>query len=144
MHNNISTSKAAKSVFTKEDVVSTYTRQNALEDGLLISVEENILKEAGFKLPLALTSAVFEKLNPTQKETQWGQEYEGRLWDLLNLAKNEMVKNRGTDTARFSVIIARETAKGDRLKHVTEQFKIICHGGDNREPVLTVSLPNED
>ena len=41
-------------MFTAADIISSYTRADALADGQLIDVTQTA-KEAGFRLPVALT-----------------------------------------------------------------------------------------
>ncbi len=59
-------------------VVYSYTRAQAIEDGVLVDISE-LAKEAGFKFPVAVTCRVFELLNDTY---QAGQSFEGRAWDF--------------------------------------------------------------
>jgi hypothetical protein len=53
---NTSNEPSAESFFG--NVISTYTRTQAIEDGVLIDAGA-MAKEAGFKWPVALTSAVW-------------------------------------------------------------------------------------
>ena len=41
--------------FSKEDVIFTYTRKQAIEDGVLIDVSEMAM-EAGFRYPVAVVT----------------------------------------------------------------------------------------
>jgi hypothetical protein len=45
------------------EVISSYSRRDALEDGVLVDVSE-FAKEAGFKWPLAVTRGVWAILEP--------------------------------------------------------------------------------
>lgn len=61
--------------------ISVYTREQAIEDGILVEVPEAIAREAGFKHPVALTIGLHAVL-----EARMGSEdYTGRLWDVLSV-----------------------------------------------------------
>jgi len=45
-------------MFENAEVIDSYTRAQAIEDGVLIDVS-NAAKEAGFRIPIALTTAVW-------------------------------------------------------------------------------------
>ena len=62
-------------------VISSYSRAQAIEDGVLIDVSE-MAREAGFKHPVALTSAAWEDCvawNSDNKKRQTYQDESGRL-----------------------------------------------------------------
>src|ERR1700690_3421512 len=61
--------------------IHSYTRSQAIEDGVLIEVSE-IAKEAGIRLPTALTAGVWGKY-VTVPSGVVGQEEVGGLWDIL-------------------------------------------------------------
>ena len=42
------------------DVVYSYTRKQAIADGVLIEMDDALLKDAGIKIPLAVTSALYD------------------------------------------------------------------------------------
>jgi hypothetical protein len=57
----------------------TYTRAQAIGDGLLIDVTETA-KEKGFKIPVAVTSnLMFSWIVPSAEARKYGQEQIGRL-----------------------------------------------------------------
>jgi hypothetical protein len=60
----------------------TYSREQAIADGVLVDITTTA-KEAGFKVPIALTSAVYAQLKPSYHNAARGQSFEGRLWDVL-------------------------------------------------------------
>ena len=65
------------------DVVFTYTRKQAIEDGVLIDITDTA-KEMGFKFPVAITSTVWHGYIVPSKELKcWGQSVKGRLWDVI-------------------------------------------------------------
>ena len=126
------------------DYIHKYSRADAMEDGVLVAVEEKILKEAGFKHPMCLTDMACSLIMPTELEASLGQDFEGRLWDVLTCAKLAAKGAGGSSEILFSVLIAKERQGSKQLKQVLQSLKMICGPGDQREPVLTIMLPNED
>ena len=71
-------------------VIYSYSRQQAIEDGVLVDISDQPeTKEAGFRVPVCLTIGVFTlvevPLGPDGEPIS-GQDFKGRLWDLLNMA----------------------------------------------------------
>jgi len=80
---NTSINADAESIFG--DLKYSYTRTQAIEDGVLVDAGP-MAQEAGFKWPVALTSAVWEDCvawNDADSERQTHQDESGRLWDVL-------------------------------------------------------------
>jgi len=117
-------------------VIYSYSREQAIEDGVLADVSE-LAKEAGFKFPAAITAGVYALLN----EKAEGQDFTGRAWDMFTILKYE-IKNAepGQDTIYFAPLFVR--AGGWASEPVKLWSK--CGPGDNAEPVLTIMLEGED
>ena len=65
------------------ELISVYTRADALAEGNLIDVTETA-REAGIKIPVALTRAVWDRyVALTPAAEQAGNDEQGRLWDVL-------------------------------------------------------------
>ena len=80
---NPSNQHSAESFFG--NVISTYTRAQAIEDGVLIDVGA-MAREAGFKWPVALTTSAwadFMDWSEDDSRQQVYQDQSGRLWDVL-------------------------------------------------------------
>jgi hypothetical protein len=120
------------------EVISRYTRSQAIEDGVLADVSE-LAKQAGFKIPVALSSGVYNLAVEAQEKG--GQDYKGVVWDILNVLFFTIKKQRpGGQRVDFTVSIwSKYTGKQRDF-----QMYSVCDGGDNGEPVITILLPNED
>ena len=119
--------------------ISTYTRAQAIEDGVLVDVS-NLAKECGFKYPVALTSRVYGEVVVPPIEAQSFQDDIGRLWDILTILKMEVKRSKpGQSRIDFFILVQN---KPEKLKR--QYLKAICGPGDNAEPVITVMLPEED
>lgn len=128
-------SKNAPSGFWDDaDIISTYSREQAIFDGVLVDVSTSS-KEAGFKVPVAVTAAVWAELEPSREDAAVGQSAEGRLWDVLNILR---ANARDADTVHFEVFIAHRDEQ--QLVHL----KAVIGPGDDAAPVITIMLPNED
>jgi hypothetical protein len=125
-------------MFTESDVIFKYTRQQAIEDGVLIDLSE-LAREAGFKFPLAITAGVMSVLNNLEVP---GQDFEGRAWDMLTILKLEIRRAEG-DTVYFAPLFASKAGNG---RIVTRPVKMYakCGPGDDLSPVITVMLEGED
>lgn len=127
------------------NIVSRYTRAQAIEDGELIDVTK-AAQEAGFLYPVALSNEVFcgVVFAPPAARAR-GEDNEGRLWDVLWMAgqmvrsKKSELRNRPLDRLPFQVIAT--SAQG---VHVTHELHIVVGPGDKGEPVLTIMFPHED
>lgn len=117
------------------EVISTYSRAQAIEDGVLFDVSKRA-REVGIKYPVAITSGVQSILEDVGDSGC--QDYEGRLWDLLMVFRTEASKIKG-DTIYFSVHFL--TPK-EKLQE--EKFWAKCCPGDNMDPVITIMLIGED
>jgi len=94
---------------TKDDFwgepISVYTAKQAVEDGFLVDVSE-IAKEAGFNLPVRISSAVHDLCTPPKSNKI--QSYQGRLWDVLYLATMAIRRSKDDQMAVFRVKIGRK------------------------------------
>ncbi|WP_437769027.1 DUF6573 family protein [Sorangium sp. So ce764] len=117
-----------------DEYISRYSRKQAIEDGVLVDVT-SLAKEAGFKVPVALTSTLRARLQPSEGDIRLGQSFEGRLWDVLMVLR---AYAGDSDTVFFDVIVA-ETGE----QH-TIHLKAVVGPGDEPAPVITIMFQNED
>lgn len=122
------------------EIISTYTRAQAIEDGILVDVSE-IAKAAGFKFPVAITASVFEILTPkTDEFPLQAQTFDGRLWNMLSMLRLAIYKSNGGRIVDFVVLFL----EGKEFARKTHFLRCVCGPGDNMDPVLTIQLPGED
>jgi hypothetical protein len=139
------------------DVIYSYTRKQAIEDGVLVDLTDPsftfrpglpILKEAGIRFPVAMTQTAFARtVQELDEPLPPGQDISGRLWDVLTMFKHRARQNGG-DLLLFPVSVqnwvrvnGKRTA---RVKLENVQLKAVCGPGDTPEPVITIMLPDED
>ncbi len=126
-------------MFTKGDIIHTYTRAEAIADGVLVDVS-SAATEAGFKYPVALTRAVWSDYVEVP-EGVFGQDESGRLWDILVVLNFAVRRSNDGDMLRFRLHVRNENGNG--CPSLVE-LKAICGPNDDGTPCVTVMLPYED
>ncbi len=127
------------------NVISTYTRAQAIDDGVLMDPGP-MVKEVGFKWPVALTSAVWaDCVDWTDEDTrqQAYQNQSGRLWDVLYMASHAIRTSKDSGD-RILFQLFRVPRDGQSMKAELTTLRLIVRPGDSGEPVITILLPHED
>ena len=134
--------------WTEEDLIYSYTRADAIRDGVLIEVPASLAKEAGIISPVALTSGAWRYIDPGNLTEMPGQSVKGRLWDLLQVFRVVARQARHTNRIRFTVafLMCYKEINKNMIVDYEESvaFQAICGPGDTLEPVITIMLPWED
>ena len=130
------------------DAVFTYTRKQAITDGVLVDMTKDkfgtALHEAGFHRHTAMTATAFAEVIGDVDSLPSGQDQIGRWWDVLTvmrfaigaaIRKSPSVR---VDNVPFKVLVWNGT------KHEAKSLYVNCGPGDNAEPVLTIMLEGED
>jgi hypothetical protein len=115
-------------------VVVSYTRAQAIEDGVLVDVSEWASPRemmGGFTIPVAMTAAVWALV---QAPDDSGESTRGRAHDVLWMASLAARRHINSDRATFTVRL------GNRDVHMW----LHVGPGDNAEPVATIMLEGED
>jgi hypothetical protein len=132
-------------VFEDADFIFTYSRAQAIADGVLVDVSETA-REAGFRIPVAMTTTAWaEGVEWTERDAEASnvpQDEVGRLWDVLTMARHAAQLHKHRDTNRCAFALYR-VARGE---HRTTRCELALHvgPGDAGEPVITIMLPHED
>ena len=125
------------------ELIYAYSRKQAIEDGVLLDVSDTA-KEAGFKLPVALTSAVWSNCVDVPVDVD-GQDEQGRLWDILWMLHFAIkrAKQNGTQSCvqSFQLYVRNDN---EIAEPPLVTLKAVCGPGDDAEPVITIMLPHED
>jgi hypothetical protein len=149
------------------EVISVYTRQQAIEDGILVDCEEAPMDEMRrqlMKWPLAMTTTAFHRyVWPIDEEASLppDQSLEGRFWDVIwmfHAAIKGKVTARRVDPCNllfdFYCIVADPSLRSNEKIDATARggpegmrlvtLKAVSGPGDDGEPVMTFMLPEED
>lgn len=119
-------------------VISSYSRAEALRDGVLVDVSTTALL-VGFSVPVAMTSTVHESY-VCLPAPLLGQDEFGRLWDILWMAALAARAQRTETTVRFTVLVRNDDASPSR----PVELKLVIGPADDLSPCITILLPDED
>ena len=126
-------------------VIDAYTRAQAIEDGILVDVSDTA-REAGFKIPVALSRAVWERLVALPEGYRGYQDERGRLWDVLWMARHYALRASNSNRVTMSVLV-RDIRKDlrDSNRPPRRHCPIVAIGaGDQGEAVITIMWPEDD
>jgi hypothetical protein len=128
------------------EIIHGYSRAQAIADGVLIDVSEEISREAGFTIPVAMTAAAWadcvEWTDADTARTGAIQDVQGRLWDVLWMTRFAIRRARGGNRVR--VRLYRVPRHGDNVEAQPVDLVAVCGPGDDAEPVITIMQPGED
>ena len=119
--------ETSKGFWDDAEVISSYTRAQAMEDGVLVDVSA-MAKQAGIKFPVAMTSTVWGQYVEVPEGVSC-QDETGRLWDILWMFRCAAARFNG-DTLFFKLYVRNHNRERlDKRDLVT--LKAICGPGDD-------------
>jgi hypothetical protein len=134
-------------------IISTYTRAEAVRDGIQIAIPQELSREAGIKYPVFITQKVYNKYIPVPETMQY-ESSEGRLWDLLFMfAWIARITNSAELQFQFVVQLPdlgdwnkfEKICEGNRqLREVTLKAIVSPMDLDDPRPAITILFPDED
>ena len=125
--------------------ISVYTRGQAIEDGILVDVSDTA-REAGFKIPVAVTRSVWDHLVALPEGYRGFQDERGRLWDVLWMARHYALRASDRDRVTMCVLV-RDIRKDlrDSNRAPRKHFPVVAIGaGDEGEAVITIMFAEDD
>jgi len=131
--------ETTKGFWDDAEVISSYTRAQAIEDGVLVDVF-SVAREAGIKFPVALTSTVWGQYVEVPEGVNC-QDERGRLWDILWMLRCNA--RQGGDTLFFKLYVRNHNRERLTSRDLVT-LKAVCGPGDTPDPVITIMLPDED
>jgi hypothetical protein len=123
--------------------IYVYTREEAIADGTLVNVSE-VAREAGFRIPVALTAAAWADCvawSKVDSERQISQDEAGRLWDVLWMSSRAARHAQGE---RVPFQLYRVPRGGRATKPRLATLHLHIGPGDAGEPAITILMPGED
>ena len=124
------------------DVIYTYTRKEAIEDGEQTCISEIYPNDCRlFKYPVYFTRKVMSLLENSQDPG-------AVVWDICYMSINSSSRiELSASTIKFSVIIENAEIKPDFVEDGLPFYTLICQVGatdfDDRTPAVTVMFPDE-
>lgn len=144
-----------EALFSADDLVSSYTRQDALDDGVLVDVTDQATS-CHIRYPVAVTATVWHRYIENDAP---GQAVAERIGAVLQAFTTAARRGDGNGQEMLFTLHVPMRDRGDWLEsenvpmpatgltretHRLVQLKGHCGPGDRGEPVITILLPNED
>jgi hypothetical protein len=123
-------------------VIYSYTRKQAIEDGVLIDVSKvapDLVQNAGIKLHVAMTREVWDEYVQVP-EGVIGQDWKGRLWDILFMFTAQARRAKEASEVLFQLYVQNDPRR--RAQPVT--LKAVCGPDDAGKPCVTILTPAQD
>lgn len=114
------------------ETIYSYTRTQAIGDGVLVDLSQVDSIKQHWKLPVACTANVWAIIEEALKRKD--QDVSGICHDISTMAKLSIRGAGNTEQVSFKVIVVG----------TTHELKLHIGPGDTAAPVLTLMLPNED
>ena len=122
------------------ELIHAYTRQQAIEDGVLVDVSE-MAKEAGFLVGVALTSAVWSRCVDVSPAVEGMTDYD-RVFDILWMCRNCVTFDSvGGEPGLFVIAVRVDHAEKEQP---LETLKAALSYDDQGSPCITIMMPEED
>lgn len=122
------------------EVISTYTRRQAIEDGVLVDLMQDKMTEVArshYKYPIAATIEVFSIMAKAVANKKHLNDFAGILHDMLWMSRT--FRKQISETT----VIFRVTIKGAGRRSLYD-FKMVCGPDDDGSPCMTIMLPDQD
>jgi hypothetical protein len=135
------------------NIISTYTRAEAVRDGVQVAIPQELSREAGIKYPVFITQTVYNKYIPIPEAMQY-ESSEGRLWDILFMFFWN-ARLTDSDELQFQFVVQlpdlgdwnkfEKVCEGNRqLREVTLKAVVGPMDLDDPQPAITILFPDED
>lgn len=140
----------------ENEFIHVYSRREAIADGVQIELPKDLVKEAGFTIPIFITQTAYNRYAAVPKGMENTQDLNGRIWDILNVIKFYAKKNPRCDRFDFNLIVQMPDAgnwirteklvdtKNRSLRKVIMVAAIEALDFDNDKLCITISMPGED
>jgi hypothetical protein len=122
------------------DVVYSYTRAQAVADGVQVEVSK-VAAEAGIRFPVFLTRTVYDAYVTVPPDVS-GQDEAGRLWDVVWMLRFAIQRTkRGVERLPFALYVRNDNRAAKLVKLVAVAGPLDI---DDPAPAITVMMPDED
>jgi hypothetical protein len=123
-------------MFTNDDLISSYSQSQAIEDGVLHLVPKEISRDY-FRYPVILSGSLMTTIERSLEDKRFMNDYPGVMHDVLFMAQLAAKRSQGE-----SILKTKVTITGAGSKSVYELL-IVCGPGDNAEPTITIMFPED-
>lgn len=131
------------------EVIHSYTREQAIDDGVLVELPLKDCVEAGIKIPVAVTRSVYEdyiRWDDKDSNRQTPQDESGRLWDVVWMLANAMRQSANANKSEllFQLYCVPRGEKSRARKARKTTLKAAMTVTDQGSPAITVMQLGED
>lgn len=132
-------------LFTDAEIISTYTRKEAIADGDQVELtgdDAQLAREAGWKHPVFLTASITSIIETAVAAEKFCNDYTGVLWDILFMSALKAKQCQpGENLIAFPVII---TGTGQKDDTYLMYAQVGARDIDEPEPAITIMLPEDN
>ncbi len=120
------------------EVISSYRRADALEDGVLIDISE-AAREVGIRFPVAMTEGAWSTcVAMTPVAMRAGCDVRGRLHDVVWMLQWAIRRSLPGREVTFEVLCVTTSQRP-----MCVPLRAVVGPGDDAAPVITLMLPEE-
>ncbi|PFG45031.1 hypothetical protein ATJ97_0084 [Georgenia soli] len=141
-------------LFDDADVISTYTRTQALADGALVTLPAQLVGEAGFTCPIDMTAGAWADtvrwtdVEESAKPFGTGQDETGRAWDVLTMLRLSLASHTKRTGAhrygdRIPVTLVRVPPSGTDTLPRPATLHAVLGADEDHTPTITLMRPDE-
>lgn len=123
-------------MFTKKDLISSYSQAQAIEDGVLHLIPSEISRDY-FKFPVIFSASLVTVIEKAIANKKYLSDYRGIVHDILFMCQTATKRSSSDDVLRSKVII-----KGAGRKAIYDLL-MVCGPGDKAEPTITIMFPSD-
>jgi hypothetical protein len=126
------------------DLISVYTRQQAIEDGVLVDASTGdlaLVTRQHFRIPVAMTAAVYGILERAIANPRHANDYLGVWHDVCSVLRTA-ISRRPAESSTPVLLFRVLTTGAGRSRYWT--LKAVVGPDDLGAPCFTIMLPEED
>jgi len=145
---------AANHMFSKDDIIFSYTTKQAVADGVLVKADSEQSSRAAIKFPVYFTDTVWNRYVLIPEEFKGIQDLNGRLGDILFMFAFQAKKCSGSvlnfqftcQVPKASEWLGNEKKSSISFQHRDVKLKavITAQDIDDPSPAIFIMLPWED
>ena len=133
-----------------DEVISRYSRRDALEDGVLVDVS-GMAAEVGYDIPVAITRGLAADIAAIPPRYAGEQDEAGRTWDVLYMGfldmrrlirKNKDLMERGSEARIMDSVYALQLPVNGNVVYQVKLAFVVEEGAER--PAITLMKPGQD
>jgi hypothetical protein len=122
-----------------ENIIYSYTRKDAIEDGMQVRLDDSIVKEAGFVFPVYITSGIQNIIDRSVASNYHYNDIDGVTWDILSMLMFAIKTSSKTND--IEVVVRINGAGRKKNYHFLAQIGPVDI--DDPSPAITIMFPEE-